>query len=70
MTIQEKKKISPFVFFQQVRQEVARITWPTRKEVVITSILVFVMVFIFVLFFLTVDNVIALAVRFVLGWGK
>ena len=37
-------KISPGEFAQQVRQEVAKVTWPTRKETMITTAMVFVMV--------------------------
>ena len=39
-------KTSPIEFFQQVRQEVSRVTWPTRKETMVTTAMVFVMVFI------------------------
>lgn len=37
-------KISPIQFFRQVKQEVKKVTWPTRKEVVRTSIMVIVLV--------------------------
>ena len=37
-------KISPMQFFRQVKQEVKKVTWPTRKEVVQTSIMVIVIV--------------------------
>ena len=39
-------KTSPTEFVQQVRQEVARVTWPTRKETLVTTAMVFVMVFV------------------------
>ena len=42
-------KISPIQFFRQVKQEVKKVTWPTRKEVVQTSIMVLVIVAIVVL---------------------
>ena len=37
-------KVSPFKFLQEVRQEAAKITWPSRRETFITTIMVFVMV--------------------------
>ena len=43
-------KTSPIEFFQQVRQEVSRVTWPTRKETMVTTAMVFVMVFIAAIF--------------------
>jgi preprotein translocase subunit SecE len=62
-------KISPVEFMRQVRQEVSKVTWPTRKETTITSILVFLMVFICAVFFLIVDRLLAWGVSFILGMG-
>jgi len=62
-------KTSPAEFARQVRQEVAKVTWPTRKETSTTTILVFVMVFIAAMFFFTVDQGLSWAVRFVLSLG-
>lgn len=63
-------KTSPGAFVRQVRQEVKKVTWPTRKEVITTSIMVFVMVFIMALFFLGVDSVLSSIVQWVLGLGE
>lgn len=52
-------RTNPVEFFRQVRQEVAKVTWPTRKETTITTIMVFVMVVVASLFFLAVDTVLA-----------
>ena len=60
-------KISPFKFLQEVRAEAQKVTWPTRKETTITTIMVFVMVVIASIFFLLADQVMRLAVRFLLG---
>jgi preprotein translocase subunit SecE len=60
---------SPLEFLRQVRQEVARVTWPTRKETTITTIMVLAMVFVTALFFVLVDQVLAHGVRLVLGVG-
>ncbi len=52
-------KVSPFKFLQEVRAEVQKVTWPTRKETTVTTIMVFVMVLLASLFFLLADQVIA-----------
>ena len=62
-------KTTPAQFAQQVRQEVSKVTWPTRKETMVTSAMVFVMVIVAAVFFLLVDQILALGVRLVLGLG-
>jgi preprotein translocase subunit SecE len=62
-------KVNPAEFAREVRREVARVTWPTRKETGITTAMVFVMVVLAALFFLVVDQVLAVAVRLILGLG-
>jgi preprotein translocase subunit SecE len=62
-------KTSPGEFVRQVRQEMARVTWPTRKEVIVTTIMVFIMVFGMSIFFLLVDQVLAWGVGQILGIG-
>jgi preprotein translocase subunit SecE len=62
-------KTSPVEFFQQVRQEVSRVTWPSRKETVVTTAMVFVMVFIAAAFFFVVDQVFSAGVRLIFGLG-
>ena len=60
-------KTSPIEFFRQVRQEANKVTWPSRKETLVTGAMVFVMVMITGLFFLAVDQVLSFAVRMLLG---
>jgi preprotein translocase subunit SecE len=60
-------KFSPFKFLQEVRAEAQKVTWPTRKETTVTTIMVFVMVVIASIFFLLADQVMRLAVSFLLG---
>jgi preprotein translocase subunit SecE len=62
-------KTSPVEFFHQVRQEVSRVTWPTRKETVVTTAMVFVMVFIAAAFFFLVDQAFSAGVRLIFGLG-
>ena len=56
-------------FFRQVRQETAKVTWPTRKETLVTTAMVLVMVMATALFFFGVDEILSFAVRVVLGLG-
>jgi preprotein translocase subunit SecE len=62
-------KINPLEFARQVRQEVGKVTWPTRKETGVTTAMVFVMVVLAALFFFVVDQLLALLMRIVLGLG-
>jgi preprotein translocase subunit SecE len=60
---------SPVEFLRQVRQEVGKVTWPTRKETSVTTAMVFLMVVAAALFFFLVDLGLGHLVRFVLGIG-
>jgi preprotein translocase subunit SecE len=60
-------KTNPFMFLQQVRDEVAKVTWPTRNETAITTVMVFVMATIAAIFFLVADQVMGWAVSLILG---
>ncbi len=62
-------KVNPAEFAREVRREVAKVTWPTRKETGVTTAMVFVMVVVASLFFLVVDQVLAFSVRMILGLG-
>jgi preprotein translocase subunit SecE len=62
-------RTSPTEFFSQVRQEMRKVTWPTRKETTITTAMVFVMVILAAIFFLLVDLVLSFGVRQLLGLG-
>lgn len=58
---------NPFQFLQQVRAEVAKIVWPTRREVMLTTIMVFIMAALTAVFFALVDLAIRGGLRGVLG---
>ncbi|HVO04086.1 MAG TPA: preprotein translocase subunit SecE [Candidatus Cybelea sp.] len=60
---------SPVEFFRQVRQEVAKVTWPTRKETTLTTVMVFAMVVLASVFFLLVDLGLSNLVSLILGFG-
>jgi len=65
----EMAKTSPAQFVREVRQEISKVTWPTRKELTVTTISVLVMSALAALFFFLVDQLIAVIVRLVLGLG-
>ena len=62
-------KTTPAQFVRQVRQEINRISWATRRETGTATITVFVMATIAAIFFLLVDLVLSNFVQFVLGFG-
>ena len=62
-------KVSPAQFIREVRQELAKVTWPTRKETVGTTLSVLAMSALAALFFFVVDQVIAFGVQLILGLG-
>ena len=63
-------KTGPIESFSQVRQEMRKVTWPTRKETTITTAMVFVMVILAAIFFLLVDLVLSFGVQKILGLGS
>jgi preprotein translocase subunit SecE len=63
------EKVNPVKFAHEVRQEAAKVTWPTRKETVVTTGMVMVMVVLAAIFFFVVDQVLSFGVRFILGTG-
>ena len=58
---------NPFQFIQQVRSEVSKITWPTRREVLLTTIMVFIMSAVAALIFALVDLLIRSGIQSVLN---
>jgi preprotein translocase subunit SecE len=62
-------KYNPIEFIQEVRSEVAKVTWPTTKEVWITTVAVLIMVALASLFFTAADQVLGYIIKLVLGIG-
>ena len=58
-----KKKFNPVHFFREVRTEARKITWPSRRETWITSVMVFIMVLLTSIFFFVVDAVLGKVVQ-------
>jgi preprotein translocase subunit SecE len=63
-------KVSPFKFLQEVRAETEKVTWPSRRETAITTLMVFIMSAAAAVFFLFADQIIRFAVTLVLGIGR
>jgi len=60
-------RTNPLQFVQQVRSEVAKVVWPTRREVMLTTVMVFIMATITAIFFALVDVAIRGGLQAVLG---
>lgn len=63
-------KTGPIEFLRQVRQETSKVTWPTRKETLISTAMVFVMVILIAIFFFIVDQGISYVIQLILGLGR
>ncbi|TCS53966.1 preprotein translocase subunit SecE [Primorskyibacter sedentarius] len=58
---------NPLQFIQQVRSEVAKVVWPTRREVLLTTVMVFIMATLTAIFFAIVDILIRGGLQMLLG---
>lgn len=63
-------KTNPFEFMQQVRQEANKVTWPTRKEVGISTMMVAIFMVVAGIFFFLADTVIRWGIQFLLSLGS
>ena len=63
-------KYNPVEFIQEVRQETSKVTWPTWKEVWITTLMVLIMVAVASVFFLLTDQTLGWLVRLALGANR
>ncbi len=61
-------RTNPFQFIQQVRSEVSKVVWPTRREVALTSVMVFTMALLTAIFFFFVDFLIRNGLQALLGF--
>ncbi|MEE9302048.1 MAG: preprotein translocase subunit SecE [Alphaproteobacteria bacterium] len=59
----------PNEFARQVRQEVSKVTWPTRKETLLSAAMVFLMIIVMALFFFVIDQILSLGIGAILGLG-
>jgi preprotein translocase subunit SecE len=66
----EKKKISPALFVRQVRQELQKVTWPERKETIISSAIVILLIVLFSIFFVLTDQVWSFSIKKIIQIGS
>jgi preprotein translocase subunit SecE len=64
------KTTNPFTFMQQVRAETAKVTWPSRRETMISTVMVLVFAALAMVFFFAADQIMAFGVEFILGIGR
>lgn len=69
MEVNRMANTSPAEFVRQIRQEVSKVVWPTRKEAMVTTIMVFIMAAVMSIFFLGVDRLWAFVIQLLLGLG-
>ncbi|MBO0905346.1 preprotein translocase subunit SecE [Jiella sonneratiae] len=62
-------KTNPFKFLEQVRSETSKVTWPTRRETMISTLMVFVMVVFAAAFFFVADQALGYAVGLIMNAG-
>ena len=62
-------KTNPIAFLKQVRSETAKVTWPSRRETMISTVMVFVMVFLAAVFFFAADQLTGWLIGLVLNAG-
>jgi len=67
--VRKKKSVGPFEFFQQVRNEGEKVTWTSRNETMVSTVMVLIMVMIMSLFFFLVDQVLRFGVGNLLQIG-
>ncbi|WP_184001177.1 preprotein translocase subunit SecE [Stakelama sediminis] len=63
-------KTSPMEFMRQVRTETAKVVWPTRRQTVMTAVMVVIMTTILALFFLGIDSIFEAIVNYLLSLAK
>ena len=61
---------NPLDFMREVREEVGKVSWPSRRETVITTIMVAIMAVMAALFFMAADQILSRMVKIVLGFGS
>ena len=60
-------KVNIAQFVKEVRQEGSKVTWPTRKETAVSTVMVLIMVVVSALFFFVVDKILQAGVEFIIG---
>ncbi|MFZ4542224.1 MAG: preprotein translocase subunit SecE [Rickettsiales bacterium] len=61
--------MNPAKFIREVRSEVGKVAWPTRKETIVSTVMVLVLALVAAIFFMAVDGFFAVGIRWILGMG-
>jgi preprotein translocase subunit SecE len=64
------KTTNPLIFLQQVRSETMKVTWPSRRETMISTVMVVIFAIIAMIFFFAADQLMAFAIDMILGLGR
>ena len=64
------KKTSPALFVRQVRQELQKVTWPTKRDTFISSLIVILLIFLFSIFFLLTDQIWSFSIKKIIEIGS
>jgi preprotein translocase subunit SecE len=62
-------KMKPIRYLQEIKSEITKVTWPTKRETTVTSLMVLVFVFVAAIFFLISDRILSWIVSLILGIG-
>lgn len=63
-------RVNPAQFIQQVRTETSKVVWPTRRETMLTTVMVFIMAALAAVFFFAIDQIIGLGIDQILRLGS
>ncbi len=64
---EKSSRFNPFEFIQEVRAEMSKVTWPTRRETITATIMVLIMMVLAALFFMAADQIFAFVISFFVG---
>jgi preprotein translocase subunit SecE len=62
-------KMKPIRYLQEIKSEITKVTWPTKRETTVTSLMVLIFVFVAAIFFLISDRILSWIVSLILGIG-
>ena len=61
--------MKPIRYLQEIKSEITKVTWPTRRETTVTSLMLLIFVFVSAIFFLISDRILSWIVALILGIG-
>ena len=61
--------MKPIRYLQEIKSEITKVTWPTKRETTVTSLMVLIFVFVAAIFFLISDRILSWIVSLILGIG-